>query len=79
MDAKRIIDAALRLPPEVRAALAGDLLASLDDGESEAGRDAEWSAELQMRLQAYERGDVETMPAEDVLAQLRSVARGEHS
>jgi hypothetical protein len=44
MDAKRIIDEALRLPVDIRAALAGELLASLDDSELEPDRETAWSA-----------------------------------
>ena len=40
MDAKRVIDEALQLPAEARAALAGELLASLEDSEIESDREA---------------------------------------
>jgi len=58
MDAKRVIDEALRLPAEIRAALAGELLASLDEIDVEADRESAWSAELRNRIDAYEHGEV---------------------
>jgi putative addiction module component (TIGR02574 family) len=75
MDAKRVIDEALQLPAEARAALAGELLASLEDSEIESDREAAWAGEVQARIQAYERGEVTAVPAEDALAQVRA-ARG---
>ena len=75
MDAKRVIDEALQLPAEARAALAGELLASLEDSEIESDREAAWAVELQARIQAYERVEVTAVPAEDALAQVRA-ARG---
>ena len=73
MDAKRVIDEALRLPADVRAALAGELLASLDGSELEPDREEAWSIEIRNRIDAYERGDVRALPAEDALAQIRAV------
>jgi putative addiction module component (TIGR02574 family) len=73
MDAKRVIDEALRLPVDIRAALAGELLASLDDSELEPDREAAWSTEIRDRIDAYERGDVTAVPADQALAQIRAV------
>jgi len=73
MDAKRVIDEALRLPVDIRAALAGELLASLDDSELEPDRDAAWSTEIRDRIDAYERGEVTAVPVDLALAQIRAV------
>lgn len=73
MDAKRLIDEAMRLPAEVRAALAGELLASLEDSELEPEREAAWSAEIRNRIDSYERGDVSPLPAKQALAEIRAV------
>jgi putative addiction module component (TIGR02574 family) len=73
MDAKRVIDEALRLPVDIRAALAGELLASLDDSELEPDREAVWSTEIRNRIDAYERGDVTAVPVDEALAQIRAV------
>ena len=75
MDTKRVIDEALQLPPEARAALAGELLASLEDSEIESDREAAWAVELRARIEAYERGEVTALPADEALAQVRA-ARG---
>lgn len=58
--------AALALPREERARLARRLIASLDHEVEEA-----WIAEVRERLSAYERGDLDAVPAEDVLAEGR--------
>ena len=77
MDAKRVIDEALRLPVEIRAALAGELLASLDGVEPETDRESAWSAELQNRIGAYERGEVAAISGDEALAQIHAVGRGQ--
>ena len=63
MDAtqQKIVDEALRLPPEARAALASRLLESL---EPEADRDAEsaWSEEIARRLREIDAGEVTLIP-----------------
>jgi hypothetical protein len=73
MDAKRVIDEALRLPADIRDSLAGELLASLDDSELEADREGAWSTEIRDRIDAYERGDVTAVPVDEGLAQIRAV------
>jgi putative addiction module component (TIGR02574 family) len=73
MDAKRVVDEALRFPADMRAALAGELLASLDDAELEPEREAAWSTEIRERIDAYERGDVTAVPVEQALAQILAV------
>jgi hypothetical protein len=40
-------------------------------------REALWVAEIQRRVGAYERGEVKALPADQVLAELRALARGE--
>jgi len=75
MDTKRVIDEALQLPAEARAALAGELLASLEDSEIESEREAAWALELRARIEAYERGEVTAVPVDDAVAQIRA-ARG---
>ena len=57
----------LQLPREVRAHLA-DLLA--ESVEKEVA--ALWSEEVQRRHEAFLRGEMETIPAEEVMAELRA-------
>lgn len=76
MDSKRVIDEALRLPPDARAALAGELLASLEGESVDTDREAAWADEIQRRLDAWQRGDVTSIPADDFLARLSETVGG---
>ena len=65
--------AVLSLPKDERARLAERLIASLDeDPEIEAA----WAAEIRRRLDAIDRGEVDMIPAEDVLAEARRRVTG---
>lgn len=79
MDPKRLRDEVLNLPLDVRAALAADLLDSLDGFDVEAGREAAWADEIQRRLEAWERGDVKTVSHSDFVATLSKIASGSSS
>lgn len=63
---KKVLEEALRLPAEARAALAGHLLDSLDDVVDEDVESA-WSKEIARRIDDLDRGKVKTVA--------RSVAR----
>jgi len=54
--ARNLLDQALKLSAEERAALAHDLLASLD-GERDADVDAAWAAEAERRARALLSGE----------------------
>jgi putative addiction module component (TIGR02574 family) len=71
-----IEDDALRLPPEDRARLAVDLLASLEESV-EAPEDIEklWLAEAERRFQELRDGVVPGIPAREVFAQVRAKRR----
>lgn len=56
-DASKLLEAALKLPPEVRAAMAGSLLESLDTAV-DADAEAEWDREIARRLK-----DLDAAPA----------------
>ncbi len=65
--------AALELEPRLRAELAALLIRSLEDDH---GIDAEeierlWAAEIRERIRQIDAGEVELIPAEKVLADLR--------
>jgi putative addiction module component (TIGR02574 family) len=64
-----IFDAALSLPSEDRARLAEKLVESLRDEES-TELSPEWAAEIRHRIEACKRGEMKTIPAEDVLQSL---------
>jgi len=61
IDPRDILQEALKLPPEARAALAGSLLESLDD-HVDADAEAAWDAELERRLRQIDQGEVKLVP-----------------
>ena len=65
---------ALRLPLEDRAALAAELLASLD-GESEVEVEAAWAAEVERRARRLQSGEDPGQSWEDVRDRLRAEFR----
>ena len=60
-DVLKIIDQALRLPPEARAAIAGSLIESLD-GTLDENAEAAWETEVARRVQELDRGERKTIP-----------------
>jgi putative addiction module component (TIGR02574 family) len=61
MDAKQLLEEALLLPTEARAALAGELIQSLEDQVDEDAEEA-WSAEIRRRLDQLDAGTAKTIP-----------------
>src|SRR5688500_17959295 len=61
-NASEIIEAAMALPPEARAQIAEQLLASLDPAQAEV--DAAWEAEIDRRVREVEEGRVTLLPHE---------------
>ena len=59
--AARLLEEALRLPPEARAAIAGRLMESLDLNVDE-GAEAAWAQEIARRLEEVDSGKVATIP-----------------
>ena len=57
------------LPPEARARLAEELLASLDPHDTEV--EAAWDEELRRRIDEVERGTVQLISADQAFAQVR--------
>jgi putative addiction module component (TIGR02574 family) len=60
-DEKQIIDGALKLPPEARAALAGTLLESLEEPPDETAEEA-WAEEIRRRLDDLDSGFTKSIP-----------------
>jgi len=60
-NAARILQEALRLPPEARAALAGSLIDSLEEAIDDTA-EAEWAAEIAKRLRELDSSKVKTVP-----------------
>ena len=64
-------DLALKLHPKDRAALAQQLIASLDSLDSTENEDL-WLEEADRRYQEYTRGNVSSRPADEVLRDARA-------
>lgn len=64
-DLKSLLEKALKLSPEERAALAGSLLESLDQ-EIDENVEAAWSAEIAKRVAELDSGKVKTIPWSEV-------------
>ncbi len=63
---EKVLEQALDLAPAERAVVAEGLLSSLDRPDPEIDR--LWVAEAESRIEAAERGEMETVPAETVFA-----------
>lgn len=61
MNHKRVFEDALQLPTEVRAALAAELISTLDD-ESDLNAEALWADEIRKRVDEIKSGAVRTVP-----------------
>ena len=68
--AEKLIEQALGLPENERAAFAERLLSSLEPELSEI--DQLWAKEAEDRLDAYERGEIEALPAEEVFNEIKN-------
>ena len=60
-DPVKLLEEALKLSPEARAALATSLLESLDEGVDE-GAEAAWAAEIARRIHELDSGAVVPVP-----------------
>ncbi len=64
----------MRLPPDDRARLAHDLLASLD-GEADEDAAAQWLTEIERRVAELDAGTARLEPWEDVRARIAARLR----
>ena len=71
---KELEQQAKALTPEERARLAEVLLESIQDAPIAEIKDA-WDREIEQRVAAYDRGELQTISAEDVFAEARRLAR----
>ena len=60
-DARKLLENALKLPPEARAAVAGSLIQSLDEKVDPAA-EAAWAIEIEKRLEEIDSGAVKLIP-----------------
>lgn len=68
-----LAEQARSLPAEERSRLVDLLIESLHDSPL-AEVEAAWAKEIERRVAAYERGEVQTYAAEDVFAEARRIA-----
>lgn len=61
---EQVLSEALSLPPSERAQLAERLFSSLDISQEELDR--LWAQEADSRIDAYDRGDIKAVSANDV-------------
>jgi putative addiction module component (TIGR02574 family) len=72
--AEELVKKARNLPPEDRARLAEELLASLhEDGDSDI--EAAWDEEIRRRIAEIESGTAKLVPAEEVFAEIRQMLK----
>lgn len=64
-DPRDLLQEAMKLPPEARAALAGSLLESLDT-EVDADAESAWAIEIERRLREIEAGTASTVSWDEV-------------
>ena len=66
---KQILAEALKLPPVERAELVENLLSSFEFHSRET-IDALWAQEAENRIDAFERGEIATIPAKEVFEEI---------
>ena len=66
---QQVLAAALALPPAERAAVLDAIYASFEAGDRRE-IDAQWSAEAEERLTAFDHGELSAATADEVLARL---------
>jgi putative addiction module component (TIGR02574 family) len=69
--ADTILGTALALPPDERAWLASELIASLDEGE-DADVETAWATEIERRITEVESGEAETSSWEEARGRIRT-------
>jgi len=64
-EASKLLEKALRLPPEARGAIAASLIESLDSAVDE-NAEATWAAAIEQRLTEVDSGTVRPIPWSEV-------------
>lgn len=66
---KKILEQAIALSPIERAKLIDQLMFSLDKPDQEL--DKQWAEEAESRLEAYKKGEMQSLSVEEVLAKYK--------
>jgi len=74
-EVSELLEKALALPAEARAALAGSLLESLDE-TVDASAEEEWDKEIARRIQELDSGKVRTIPWAEARRQISDILDG---
>ena len=77
MDSRQLLVEALRLSDEERAALAGELIQSLET-EVDADAEAAWSAEIRARLERVDAGKAKTIAWSEARRRIHAAAGRGH-
>ena len=72
IEPNQILEQALTLPENQRAAIAASLLNSLDS-ESDSDSEAEWELEIKRRLDEIDNGTVELIPWSEVQRKVQKI------
>ena len=72
---EKVLRDALELTPTDRAELVEQILASFEF-PARKDIDAAWAREAEARIDAYERGEIKTAPAEEVFNEIDRQAQG---
>lgn len=77
-DRRVLLAEVLQLPPEDRAAIAGELIRSLEDEpeEDQAAVDTAWAEEIARRVQELDSGRAKTLSRDEALRFITSDAVG---
>ena len=76
--AEQVLQTALTLPPDDRVEIAESLILSLDE-ERAAEVEAAWAAEIKRRIESIDKGEVQLIPADEVMRQMRARLNGKTS
>ncbi len=68
---EQILEEALSLPPKERAEIAERILSSLDLATQQEN-DRLWAKEVESRIDAYERGELKAVPADEVFKRINA-------
>ena len=74
MDSRQLLAEALRLSDEERAALAGELIQSLEH-EVDAEAESAWSAEIRARLDRVDLGTATTVPRSEARRRIHAAGQ----
>ena len=69
VQAQHVLNEAMGLPPNERALVAEQLLASLDSSASNS-IDEMWAIEAERRIDAYDRGEINAISANEVFEKI---------